>query len=209
MTNKTERRFIREIQIFERAAGDAEGAPGRRDIGGYAAVFNSPTVICGCFREIVAPGAFKRAVVESDVRALFNHDANFVIGRSASKTLNLSEDDKGLLWRAQPPATQWADDLAVSIDRGDISGCSFSFSPVVEEWDYEGDLPTRTLIECDLWDVSAVTWPAYDDTSVALRTRDDARAKAELALRSGKVGEALASRIERKRAFLDRIKVPA
>lgn len=186
---KTERRFIAatELRSFD-PDGDAQGDVDQRDIGGYAAVFNSPTVICGYFQERVAPGAFANAIKNCDVRALFNHDANFVIGRNKSKTLVLTEDDRGLLWRASPPATSWARDLAVSIDRGDISGCSFSFVPTVEEWDYSGEMAMRTVVECDLYDVSAVTYPAYDDTSVSLRAREIFEAhKAPLAARAGDI----------------------
>lgn len=165
-----ETRFVpaAELRAFD-PDGDSVGDDAQRDIGGYAAVFNSPTTIAGYFNERVAPGAFSDAIRTCDVRALFNHDANFVIGRNKSGTLTLDEDTRGLVWRAQPPATSWARDLAVSIDRGDISGCSFSFVPIEEEWDYSGDMPMRTLMRVDLYDVSAVTYPAYDDTSVAMR----------------------------------------
>lgn len=178
---KKELRYTPGVAALLRAIDDmgeqGTGDGAQRDIGGYAAVFNSPTVICGYFQERVAPGAFAGAIKSCDVRALFNHDANYVIGRNTAKTLVLTEDDRGLSWRATPPKTTWASDLAVSIDRGDISGCSFSFVPTIEEWDYSGEMPMRTIIECDLYDVSAVTYPAYDDTSVALRTLQEARSR--------------------------------
>lgn len=193
---KGERRFVTDIRAFD-PDGDLGEDVAQRDIGGYGAVFDSPTVICDYFREVIAPGAFAKAILECDVRALFNHDANYVLGRNVSKTLVLSEDEKGLLWRASPPDTSWARDLAVSIDRGDISGCSFSFNPIIEEWDYAGVMPTRTLIEVELYDVSVVTYPAYDDTSVALRTLQRSAPKTT-------IGPGLASRIARKKANLDR-----
>jgi uncharacterized protein len=191
-----------ELRAFDRAAGDA--AP--RDMGGYAAVFNSPTVIAGYFREMVAPGAFAKAIKTDDVRALFNHDSNFVIGRNVSKTLVLTEDDKGLAWRATPPDTQWARDLAVSIERGDISGCSFSFIPTIEEWDYSGDMPLRTVQECELYDVSAVTYPAYTDTDVALRDQALRTVEAHKPgglVTLGPLTLADRSRLDRKRRLLD------
>lgn len=175
MTTKELRYTAGKLRSFD-PGPDAESEDAQRDMGGYAAVFNSPTVIAGYFREQIAPGAFSDAIKNCDVRALFNHDANFVIGRNVAKTLVLTEDDRGLTWRASPPATTWARDLAVSIDRGDISGCSFSFVPSIEEWDYAGDMPLRTIMRCDLYDVSAVTYPAYEDTSVALRTLEAHRA---------------------------------
>jgi uncharacterized protein len=166
-----ELRFVSAAELRAYAPdGVMGGDEDQRDVGGYAAVFNSPTVIAGYFREQVAPGAFLTAITRDDVRALFNHDANYVLGRNRAGTLKLSEDERGLVWRATPPKTSWAADLAVSIERGDISGCSFSFVPTVEEWDFSDDLPMRTIRECELYDVSAVTYPAYDDTSVAMRS---------------------------------------
>ena len=77
-------------------------------IGGYAAVFNREAVIAGMFREQIAPGAFTDAIGRDDVRALFNHDANFVLGRTVSGTLRLSEDETGLRYDVTPPSTTWA-----------------------------------------------------------------------------------------------------
>lgn len=209
--SKHERRFHAAKEIELRAYAPAEDGA-QRDIGGYAAVFNSPTMIGSYFREQVAPGAFTDAIKNCDVRALFNHDANYVIGRNVSKTLVMTEDDRGLTWRASPPDTTWARDLAVSIDRGDISGCSFSFVPTVEEWDYAGDVPLRTIIACELYDVSAVTYPAYDDTSVSLRDGQspEARAKevfdAAIATRDAGlvVSPSTLARVAAKRRLLDR-----
>lgn len=203
MTIKAERRFYSaEVRTYDPEAGDV-GDSTQRSVGGYAATFNSPTVIAGCFVEVIRPGAFAAAILRDDVRALFNHDANFVLGRNTAKTLYLGEDDKGLTWRADPPKTQWAADLAVSIDRGDISGCSFQFIPEVEEWDYSGEMPTRTLIELGLIDVSAVTFPAYDDTTLAMRTVSEARAR-DAAARHSPLSEAEQSRLGRRRSMLDR-----
>lgn len=204
---KTERRFVSEIRAFD--PGPDQDAD-MRDVGGYAATFNNPTIICNYFREVIAPGAFTRAIAEDDVCALFNHDSNFVIGRNTAGTLQLAEDDKGLTWRAKPPATTWARDLAVSIDRRDISGCSFQFRALTEEWDYSDPdgLPTRTLVDVQLIDVSAVTYPQYDDTSVALRTLAEARERADQVAAAAALAAsdpARALRLKLKRAQLDRL----
>jgi HK97 family phage prohead protease len=138
-------------------------------------MFNSPTDIGGYFTEQVAPGAFAAAIGRDDVRALFNHDPNFVIARTTNKTLTLSEDDKGLYFEATPPDTQWARDLVASIDRGDVSQCSFGFIVTKCEWDETVDPPIRTIMEVELLDVSPVTYPAYEDTSVSMRALKDWR----------------------------------
>lgn len=147
-----------------------------RQLSGYAAVFNTVTDIAGLFREQIAPGAFTEAVTRDDVRALFNHDANFVLGRTASGTLSLREDAQGLRYDVTPPSTTWATDLMVSVSRGDITQSSFAFSVDDESWEYPaGVLPLRTIRKATLYDVSPVTYPAYASTSVSARAVDAAK----------------------------------
>jgi len=149
-----------------------EGASPR--IMGHAAVFNQWADIGGMFREKIVPGAFARAIGSQDVRALFNHDPNIVLGRNRAKptpTLSLSEDATGLRYEVIPPDTQAARDLLVSIERGDVSQGSFGFSasPTGQNWDWNADIPERTLTDVNLYDVSPVTFPAYEGTDVAVR----------------------------------------
>lgn len=137
---------------------------------GYAAVFDSPTVIAGMFTETIAPRAFRKTIKEADVRALFNHDPSLVLGRNKAGTLRLEEDKTGLHYEIDLPETQLARDLWTSIDRGDVSQSSFAFETVKEKVDYPDDgMPFRTLTEVRLYDVSPVTYPAYEDTSVSAR----------------------------------------
>lgn len=150
----------------------AEG--GGRTIAGYAAVFNSETDIGGYFREVIAPGAFADSI-SADVRALFDHDSAHVLGRTKSGTLRLREDDKGLAVEIDLPDTQVARDLAASMERGDIDGMSFGFMVTKQEWDETQDPPLRTIRGVELFEVSVVTFPAYPETSVALRSLDDAK----------------------------------
>lgn len=148
-------------------------------ITGHAAVFNSLSENLGGFREKIAPGAFSRTLREgADVRALVNHDPNLVIGRSRSGTLRMEEDNRGLRVEIDPPDTQAARDLMTSIRRGDIDQMSFAFRTVKDSWetDAKGD-EIRTLHDLDLHDVSAVVYPAYPSTKVAVRSLE--RAKAE------------------------------
>jgi HK97 family phage prohead protease len=141
---------------------------------GYAALFGVETDIGGYFREKIARGAFSDAV-KADVRALVDHDSGRVIGRSTSGTLRMKEDDKGLAVEIDLPDTTDGRDLAVQLERGDISGMSFGFRVTHDEWDESGDIPSRTIHKVELYEVSAVAFPAYDDTSIALRSLDNAR----------------------------------
>lgn len=165
---KTNKREIRHLKAIEFRADQKDG---KNSITGYAAVFNSLSEEMGWFgfRERVMAGAFKRTLEEkADVRGLINHDPNLVLGRTASKTLTLEEDDKGLKFSCDLPDTSYARDLMESIRRGDVSQCSFGFIVRKQTWiENKGEEPIRELNDVDLFDVSVVTYPAYADTSVA------------------------------------------
>lgn len=169
MIEKREKRPTGTVEIRAAAADEP------KKIEGYAAIFNSPTSIGGWFMEQIAPGAFAGAL-SGDVRALFNHDENLVLGRTTNGTLQLAEDTRGLRYSIDPPDTQVARDLMTSIERGDVSQSSFAFICIRDEWDYSDDMAVRTVLECELFDVSPVTYPAYDDTAVGLRSLEAARA---------------------------------
>jgi uncharacterized protein len=138
-------------------------------ITGYAAVFNSPTTIGDWFTEIIAPGAFSRSLSENgDIRALFNHNWDNVLGRTKSGTLKLEEDERGLKFEIELPKTTIARDLAESMERGDINQCSFGFWVTEETWDYSVEPYVRTVNAVELFEVSVVSIPAYDDTEATL-----------------------------------------
>ena len=146
-----------------------------KHIVGHAAIFNVLSEEMGFFfpfREKIASGAFDY-VLGDDVRALFNHDPNHVLGRSTNKSLLLSIDDRGLQVDITPPDTAFAVDLLKSIERGDINQMSVAFR-VAEDgntWfeDTDGKL-TRTITKFEkLYDVSPVTYPAYPQTDVSVR----------------------------------------
>ena len=143
-------------------------------IRGYAAVFNKDSENLGGFVERIKPGAFKRALKKSDTRALVDHKSHLILGRKSAGTLRLVEDATGLLMEIDPPDTQYARDLMVSIDRGDVREQSFGFTVKSDTWaDIDKPMAKRTINEVDeLFDVSPVTFPAYPDTSVALRSLD-------------------------------------
>ena len=141
---------------------------------GHAAVFDKWSEDLGGFREKIAPSAFTKTIKEGDIRALFNHDPNFVLGRNTAGTLVLEEDKKGLKVTIDPPDTQWARDLTTSIERGDINQMSFSFRTIKDLWTTpnNGKENQRELLEVKLFDVSPVTFPAYPQTDVGVRSID-------------------------------------
>ena len=146
---------------------------GTRTLVGYAAVFNAESGDLGGFTERVAPGAFAKTIGEADVRAVMNHDASLVLGRNRAGTLRLEEDAHGLRYEVDLPDTMTGRDVATLIERGDVSGSSFKFRVIKQEWDRTEDreVPLRTLSEVALADVGPVTYPAYEATDGALALR--------------------------------------
>lgn len=169
---KRERRYLPHAEIRVRRGGSNGEAPG---IEGYAAVFNQLSEDLGYFREIIMPGAFKDCLAtKPDVRALWNHDANHVLGRTKAKTLSLEEDSKGLKFDCSLPDTQMARNLVTSIERGDVDQCSFGFFVKKQKWSEELDendeaMIVREIHAADVFDVSPVTFPAYPQTAVDVR----------------------------------------
>ena len=166
MSDMEKRTFACELRA------DTEGDTPK--INGYGAVFNSRSENLGGFREVIMPGAFDD-VLGDDVRALFNHDANFVLGRSTSGTLELSTDDTGLRYLIDAPNTQTIRDLVIEpMKRGDITQSSFAFRVARHGDDWEEDedgVIVRTIHKMQrLFDVSPVTYPAYTDASAATRS---------------------------------------
>lgn len=137
---------------------------------GYAAVFGKRSQNLGGFVEQVAPGAFTKTLKEQDIRALFNHEESMVLGRLASGTLRMTEDDEGLSYEIDLPDTQTGRDVGKLLERQDVSGSSFGFRTIDDEWgETESGFPLRTLKQVALRDVGPVTFPAYTDSSVSLR----------------------------------------
>jgi hypothetical protein len=159
----------RELPV-ELRVKSGEGENETPTLQGYGAVFNSLSEPLWGFREQIANGAFATTIQHDDVRFLFNHNPDHVLGRNKAQTLTLTEDEKGLRFEAKLPDTQFARDLAESVRRGDIDQCSFGFTVSNEEWNYEPEEPVRTLREVKLFDVSLVTYPAYQDTSASVRS---------------------------------------
>ena len=162
----------KEIRTFgmELRAMDKEE---KRTVRGYAATFEKRSGDLGGFIETIDREAFSDTDME-DVRALFNHDSNFVLGRTKAGTLRLMVDENGLAYEIDMPDTQLGRDMYESIKRGDISQSSFAFTIEDDEYRKEGDTVFRTIKKIKkLYDVAPVTFPAYESTSVQARKIDE------------------------------------
>lgn len=170
------RMFVPGTIEFRAAEGDK---PAR--IAGYAAVYydgspGSEFRIGRSLVERIAPGAFDETLSRGDdVRGLFNHDANMVLGRTSAKTMNLTADKKGLRYEIDLPDTQVGRDVGVVVARRDVQGSSFAFTIEKEEWEDEADRSVVTLKQVRLYDVGPVTFPAYEGTSTEIRSNTESR----------------------------------
>jgi HK97 family phage prohead protease len=150
-------------------------------VSGIAARYNSPTRIGaarGAFIERIARGAFSRAIdAKQDTAFLINHDVNRLMARVSSGTLRLRDGEEGLEFEADLPDTEDARNAYAAIQRGDMHQCSFRWTGQDDDWDMIEDpddrsakIPRRTLRDIkNLEDVSAVTFPAYQNTEVHAR----------------------------------------
>lgn len=162
---KIERRTFTVQDVEARQAED-----GTMRLSGYAAVFNDPSVPLP-FKEIIAPGAFRKTLSETpDVRLLVNHEG-LPLARTKNGTLTLTEDSRGLLIDAEIADTTEGRDLWTLVQRGDVDQMSFAFRVIRQKWN--SDRTERTLTEVSLsdGDVSVVTYPAYPTTTVEARER--------------------------------------
>lgn len=163
-SNVERRYFAGEVRV--------SGSGKDSKIVGEAIVFNSNSEEMWGFREQIDPAACDGVMAANpDVRGLFNHDSNIVLGRTTSGTMRLSLDNHGLRYEIDPPDTQAARDLMVSMGRGDITGSSFAFIAKRDQWTENPDgTVTRRILEFDqILDVSPVTYPAYPATSSSAR----------------------------------------
>ncbi|MET9957040.1 HK97 family phage prohead protease [Streptomyces sp. NPDC006339] len=180
MPKTTERRSLSLAAAGLQVRAEGEGV---RGFAGHAAVFNSRTAIGNPltwgFYEEIAPGAFTKTIAEGDARMLVDHDTRMVVSRVSAGSLRLSQDQIGLAVEADLDARlSYVGDLIVNLDNRNITGMSFGFRVIKDDWETvsvetsEGDMDAelRLIREVQLFEVSAVTFPAYEDTDAGLRS---------------------------------------
>lgn len=142
-----------------------------KTITGYAVIWGAISTPLGGFVEVIRRGAFTNTLQAGDARALWNHNADFPLGRKSAGTLTLEEDTKGLKVTITPPDTTYARDLIASIERRDVTGMSFGFVVVKDAWLRAGSdgYPVRELLQVNLLECSPCTLPAYPQTEVHVR----------------------------------------
>jgi len=138
-------------------------------IKGIAAIFDSPSEDIGFIEEIDRHAFDRVLAAKPDVRCMFNHDPNNLLGRTASGTVRLSVDSRGLQYVCDLPDTSTGREVKELVNRRDITGSSFGFICGRDQWDVRADgrLTRRILEVADLFDASPVTVPAYAATEVA------------------------------------------
>lgn len=177
-----ERRIIQTKEAFKTREED-----GKRYIDGYFSVFDQPYEVFPGWIEEIAPGAFSRTIREGkDVKVLWNHNSDIVLGSTQNRTASLREDEIGL-WGSDEinEEDQDAKNGYARVARGDVRGCSFGFDikSMEESWDDDGTYRTR-ITDVELYEVSPCTFPAYTQTSISARNKellDDAKKRFETA----------------------------
>lgn len=164
---------LRELRIESESRSDSATA---ERISGYGAVFFNaadPGTEYWLWNDVVErimPGAFDRALREDDVRSFFNHDANFILGRTTAGTLSLSIDSVGLRYSVTPSDSAIAQHALESVRRRDVNGSSFMFEVWSANWIEEkregSSLWIREITEVKpLYEVGPVCFPAYESTT--------------------------------------------
>ena len=158
-----------EIENLEIRSGEE----GKTTIAGYAARFEKLSVPLWGFREKIRAGAFSGSLT-NNIKALWNHNSDLVLGSTKGGSLVLEEDEKGLRFELDLPDTTWGRDAAESIRRKDVDGVSFGFRTKRDEWDETNPKDVvRTLIDVELLEISPTPFPAYPSTNVGVRSTED------------------------------------
>lgn len=168
---------VRTIPGKERLEARAT-ADGKKMLVGYGSVFNQSTTIGGFFYswdEEVAPGTWDKSISEGDIRSMFNHDTNWLLGRTSNETLRLSSDKTGLRYETDINAdVAHAVSVHAMVERGEVDGSSVWFRVIREEWtepteDNGLERPRRRITEAELIETGPVVFPAFTQTTVTAR----------------------------------------
>jgi HK97 family phage prohead protease len=161
-----------DLEVRAATTSAAVSLSGDSIIKGTPIVFNRLSEDLGGFKERILPQAVDRSI-NADIRALVDHDSAKVLGRTRAGTLALRKDTNGLRVKIEPDAEiSYARDILRSVARGDVSGMSFAFRVIEEDWrEVKGEIPIRDVIDMEISEVSIVTFPAYSDTDVQVAQR--------------------------------------
>jgi len=142
---------------------------------GIAIVYDQVTIIWGD-EEVIRPGAAAESIENDDIRAVWNHDNTIVLGRKKSETLEIWEEKDGVHVRISFPDSEEGRSKYKSIERGDVSQMSFSFDVIEGEWQIREEngerIWTREIIKLKIYEVSPVTFPAYESTEIEARCKE-------------------------------------
>ena len=179
------------VDLLERRNADMRAESTGKSVRGYAAVLNSVSEDLGGFVEYIEPRAFDN-VMDNDVRALFNHDYNYLLGRTSAGTLKIWTDERGLGYEAILPDTSYAKDLSVLMERGDVTQSSFAFMVDQDRWEVDDEGNYTRYIEnvSRLIDVSPVVLPAYQAATSELTEREHSSEDEATEVRSEPIVEA-------------------
>jgi hypothetical protein len=175
-----------DLDELEMRAGKGEG---ERRLSGHGAVYDKLSVDLGGYRELFEQGTFSDSIAKDDIRSLRDHNSSYILGRTKSGTLLLEEDKKGVKFDVSLPDTSYANDLVVSVERKDVTGCSIIFSVEQERWFVDGEevefldalmamwdekkhKVERHVNKGRLYDIGPVTFPAYPQTDVKARAME-------------------------------------
>jgi uncharacterized protein len=166
--------FVRTSNGFEQRASPSAAAidlAEDRFIRGTAVVFNVLSEDLGGFRERILPEAVNRSL-KADIRALVDHETSKVLGRTRAGTLALRKEKHGLTFKIEPdPEISYARDLMRAVSRGDVTGASFRFITLEDDWHKEDGKVVRDVIDMEIPEISIVTFPAYLEADVQVAQR--------------------------------------